>query len=272
MSLITVNEEKCIKCGMCVKECPTRVITLEATGPKEVMPDACLGCGHCVAVCPKEAIDNKKSPLAMQSKIEEGKKLSPEEAKNFLRTRRSIRSYKDMPVEREKLIELVDCARFAPTATNSQGISYLIIDDKETIKLAVEECVNWFANSEVWKDRFANKIDLYRKTKIDLVLRGAPSLVVALADKDFYLGRENAISSLSYLELYAPSLGLGSCWAGILEVCAFSDDSSIHKVFNIPETKKIVGAVMVGYPKYSYKRFTERDPLAVSFYEKEAMN
>ncbi len=203
----------------------------------------------------------------MQSKIEDTKKLSPEEAKNFLRTRRFIRSYKDMPVEREKLIELVDGARFAPTATNSQGISYLIVDDKETIKLAVEECVNWFENSEVWKNRTADMINLYKKTKIDFVLRGAPSIVVALADNDFYLGRESAISSLSYLELYAPSLGLGSCWAGIFEICACSDNSPIYKIFNIPQEKKIVGVVMVGYPKYSYKRFTEREPLSVSFYK-----
>jgi nitroreductase/NAD-dependent dihydropyrimidine dehydrogenase PreA subunit len=267
MSLITVNEEKCIKCGMCVVECPTGVLKLEANGPKEVNPNACLECGHCVAVCQKEAIDNKKSPLAMQSEIGEIKKLNPEEAEKFIRSRRSIRSYKNIAVEKEKLLQLVEVAHLAPTASNSQGISYLIVDDKKTIELAVEECINWFEHSETLSKALAGMISGYRNNKIDTVLRGAPSIILTLADEDFRNGRENSILSLSYLELYAPSLGLGSCWAGIFEICARSDNSPMYKIFNIPEKKKITGVVMVGYPKHSFKRFTERQPLSASFYE-----
>ncbi|MBV7276604.1 nitroreductase family protein [Clostridium thailandense] len=267
MCLITVNEEKCIKCGMCVEECPTRVLKLESTGPKEVNPNACLECGHCVAICPKEAIDNKKSPLAKQSDVEEAQKLSPKEAKNFIQSRRSIRSYKNTPVEREKLIQLVDVAHLAPTASNSQGISYLIIDDKKIIELAVEECVKWFENDATWSKIFAEMIKGYREDKVDTILRNAPSIILTLADDNFYNGRENSMISLSYLELYAPSLELGSCWAGIFEICARSDNSPMYKIFNISEKKKITGAVMVGYPKYSYKRFTDRRPLSFSFYK-----
>ncbi|WP_238918670.1 nitroreductase family protein [Clostridium sp. YIM B02555] len=267
MSLITVNEEKCIKCGMCVVECPTGVLKLEADGPKEVNPNACLECGHCVAVCPKEAIDNKKSPLAMQNEIGEIKKLNPEEAKNFIRTRRSIRSYKNIPVEREKLLQLVDVAHLAPTASNSQGVSFLIVDDKKRIELAVEECINWFDSNETLSKMLNGMISGYKKNKVDTILRDAPSIILTLADKDFRNGRENSILSLSYLELYAPSLGLGSCWAGIFEICALNDNSPMYKLFNIPENKKITGVVMVGYPKNSFKRFTERKPLAASFYE-----
>ena len=266
MCLITVNEEKCIKCGICVVECPTGVLKLESTGPKEVNPNVCLECGHCVAICPKEAIDNKKSPLAMQSEIEEVPKLTPEEAKNFIRARRSIRSYKSTTVPREKLMQLVDVAHLAPTASNSQGISYLIIDDKKTIELAVEECIKWFENDATWSKRLAGMINGYRENKVDTILRDAPSIILTLADDNFYNGRENSMISLSYLELYAPSLGLGSCWAGIFEICARSDNSPMYKIFNIPEKKKITGVVMVGYPKYSYKRFTERQPLSASFY------
>jgi len=250
-----------------VEECPLAVLKLEAAGPKEVNPDACFACGHCVAICPREAIDNKKSPLAMQSEIEEVPKLSPEEAKNFIRARRSIRSYKNTPVERETLMQLIDVAHLAPTASNSQGISYLIIDDKKTIELAVEECINWFETDATWSKMLAGMIKGYRENKVDTILRDAPSIILTLAADDFYNGRENSMISLSYLELYAPSLGLGSCWAGVFEICARSDNSPMYKIFNIPEKKKITGAVMVGYPKYSYKKFTERQSLSASFYE-----
>jgi nitroreductase len=154
-----------------------------------------------------------------------------------------------------------------PISSNSQGISYLIIDDKKTIKLAVEECIKWFENDATWSKMLAGMINAYREGIDEIILRGAPSLILTLADDDFYNGRENSIISLSYLELYAPSLGLGSCWAGVFEICARSENSPMNKIFNIPEKKKITGAVMVGYPKYSYKRFTDRQPLSASFYE-----
>jgi nitroreductase len=82
---------------------------------------------------------------------------------------------------------------------------------------------------------------------------------------EFQQGRENSIFSLAYLELYAPALGLGSCWAGIFELCAFSGHEPLLKLFNIPEGKKITGAVMVGYPQYRYQRLTDRNPLEVAF-------
>ena len=164
-------------------------------------------------------------------------------------------------------MQLVDVAHLAPTASNSQGISYLIIDDKKAIQLAVEECINWFENDSTWSNMLAGMIKGYRENKVDTILRDAPSIILTLADDNFYNGRENSIISLSYLELYAPSLGLGSCWAGVFEICARSDNSPMYKIFNIPEKKKITGVVMVGYPKYSYKRFTERQPLSASFYE-----
>lgn len=264
MSLITVDQESCIKCGLCVEECPTRVLKLESTGPVEINANACLACGHCVAVCPKEAIDNEKSPLAMQSEVGDLPKLDPEQAKNFIRSRRSIRSYKTKSVEREKLLQLVDVANLAPTASNTQGISYLIVDDKETIESIVEECVNWFENHPIFSKYGIT--NLYRDYKVDGILRGAPSLILSLADKDFRNARENSIFSLTYLELFAPSLGLGSCWAGILEICARNEDSPIHKLLNISDKKIITGCVMVGYPKHTFKRFTERQPLSVSFY------
>lgn len=266
MGLITVNEEKCIKCGFCVEECPTSVLKMEPTGPVEVKGGSCIACGHCVAVCPKDAMDNEKSPLAAQSEIGEMTKLSKEEAKSFLRSRRSIRSYQNKPVEREKLLQLVEVAHFAPTASNSQGISYLIIDDKKTIEAVVEECIIWAENHQTWSKYLAGMIKEYRENKVDRILRNAPSIIISLADKDFYNGRENSIFSLTYLELYAPSLGLGSCWAGVFELCARSEDSPMNKLLHIPEEKKITGCVMVGYPKHKFKRFTERLPLSVSFY------
>lgn len=185
MNLITVSQEKCIKCGLCVKECPERVLKLSEIGPKEICGEECISCGHCVAICPREAIDNIKTPLSNQISSKKLPQLSPEEAENFLRSRRSIRSYKETPVPREKLIDLVNTAHFAPSGHNLQGISYLIIDDRTILDKAVKLVIEEFEKDNV----SSNFTKPYREEGIDTILRGASSLILATADLNFPRGK-----------------------------------------------------------------------------------
>ncbi|QLY78952.1 nitroreductase family protein [Clostridium intestinale] len=261
MNLITVNQEKCIKCGLCVNECPEHILKLKKNGPEEAFSEKCIACGHCVAICPREAIDNIKTPLSKQVSSKKFPKLTQEEAENFLRSRRSIRSYKETPVPKEKLIDLVNIAHYAPSGHNLQNISYFIIDDRKMLDKAVELVIEEFEKNNV-SSEFTKP---YREEGIDTILRGASSLILAISDSNFPRGRENSIISLSYLELYAPTLGLGSCWAGMFERVAMKEDSQLLKLFNIPLSKKITGAVMVGYPKYIYPRLVDKNPLEFTF-------
>lgn len=269
MNLITVNQEKCTNCGICAKECPTLVLRMGKAGPEAVVPTTCMACGHCVAVCPNEAIDNIKAPLAHQTDLHNFPKLNAKEAEHFLRSRRSIRCYKENVVPREDLLKLVEVAHYAPTGSNRQGVSYVIVDDKKVLEEAIEIVVKWLENDDVLCEMFASYIKAYREDGIDTILRGAPNLILTTSAVEFSRGRENSIFSLAYLELYVPALGLGSCWAGVFEICALSDHSPLLKLFNIPVGKKITGAVMVGYPQYSYKRLVDRDPLDATFYKPE---
>jgi len=264
MNLITVNEEKCIKCELCIKECPSYVLEMGEKGPEEVVGTNCIACGHCVAICPTTAIDNSKTPLAHQVDSKEFPKLDEKQAEHFLRARRSIRSYKDESASREELTKLVNIARLAPTGSNKQGVSFVVVENTEMVKKALELTIQCMENSH-YKDIFKKIIKDYRDHGVDRIFRGAPNLVLTITDKNFSKGRENSVFSLAYLELYAPSLGLGSCWAGLFEVIALTENSPMLKLFNIPEGKKITGAVMVGYPKYTYKRLVDRNPLDVTF-------
>src|SRR5471030_2897718 len=89
INLITVNEEKCIKCEICIKECPTYVLKMGEKGPEEIVESSCIACGHCVAVYPNDAIDNNKTPFSQQVDSKAFHKLDSEEAEHFLRARRS---------------------------------------------------------------------------------------------------------------------------------------------------------------------------------------
>ncbi len=266
MNLITVNEAKCIKCELCIKECPVDFLKMGSHGPEEIENNHCIACGHCTAICPNTAIDNKKSPLEDQIDLKDFTKLNEKQAEYFLRSRRSIRNYKAEPVSREKLTKLIDIARLAPTASNSQGISFIVVQNKQLLEQALEITIQIIENSPL-RHLVEEAIKSYREDGYDSVFRGAPNLIIATSDKNFSNGRNNAISCLTYLELFAPSLGLGSCWAGIFEHCIAIEDSPLLKLFNIPKDKKVVGAVMVGYPKYSYNRLVDRNPLDATFIE-----
>ncbi|MDT8716003.1 nitroreductase family protein [Clostridium sp. 19966] len=267
MNLIDVNESKCAKCGICVSVCPSSVLYMDKSGPKVTSTSNCIACGQCVAVCPHEALDNVKTPAANQTSIENFSVIDSKTAEYFLRSRHSIRCYKNISVPREKLLELVNIAHYAPTASNSQGISYIIVESESILKTASRIVFEWMEsqieNPSHWS--FPRHVENYKATGIDTILRNAPNLILATAPKNFKNGRENTISQLTYAELYATSIGLGTCWAGLFEMCAFSNYSPLLSLFNIPEDRGITGTIMVGYPKYKFKKIVDRNQLDVSF-------
>lgn len=268
MSLICVEQEKCTKCGMCTKVCPN-ILEMGENGPKAKYPALCIGCGQCVAVCPQAAIDNTLAPLSNQITLDKSLNFGAKAVAQFLRSRRSIRHYKQTAVPREQLLELVNIARFAPTAGNGQGVSYTIVEDKAVLQKATELTMEWMksqtgGNTAIHRS-FAKQVQTYSENGIDTILRNAPHIILATTPKGMPRGRENTIFSLAYLELYAPSLGLGSCWAGLLEMCLFDKYQPLLDLFNIPKEKEITGAVMVGYPLYRYQRMVDRNPLDVAW-------
>jgi nitroreductase len=104
-----------------------------------------------------------------------------------------------------------------------------------------------------------------RETGKDIVLRDAPHLIVALCDKSFPGGPNNAHFSLAYAELFAPSVGVGTCWAGFFLLAAFSGYTALFDILNLPEGKTVAGALMAGYPRHKHRRLVDRNPLNVQW-------
>jgi nitroreductase/NAD-dependent dihydropyrimidine dehydrogenase PreA subunit len=259
----------CVKCGICAEVCPIGIIGLDEDGPKLLAPDACIRCGHCVAVCPHEALDNSKVPLASQVPLADFPVLDADTAARFLRSRRSVRRYKADAVSKETLLKLLDIARFAPTGGNTQGLSYLVVTDRALMGKLSEAVISWLESQirdkVAWVKPYARIPAIYRKTGRDVVLRDAPHLIVALAPKSFPIAEKNTRYSLAYAELFAPSLGLGTCWAGFFEMAAFAGHPEIYELLAVPADMAITGAIMAGYPVYRYYRLVDRNPLVVDW-------
>lgn len=268
MSLIHINQEKCTACGLCIEVCPN-ILNMGENGPQETYPDLCIACGQCVAVCPQAALNNTLTPLPAQIAIDKERLPDASAAAQLLRSRRSIRHYRQPAVPKQQLSKLLNIARFAPTAGNRQGVSYIIVGSKSILKKATARTIDWMklqsGGHTAIERSFAKHIKIYEESGTDVILRNAPQLILAVTVKGMPRGRENTIFSLAYLELYAPSLGLGTCWAGLLEMCMQDHYQPLLNIFSLPSDKEITGAVMVGYPKYHYQRLPDRAPLDVSW-------
>lgn len=240
-------------------------LTLTDDGPV-IDFEHCAFCGHCEAVCPVGAIDFPGISLQdFSHKFDD-----PDDVERYLRSVRSVRYYKNQLVPRDKMERLLDIGRYPQTGKNSQGISYLVLEGKEKMDalhaLFREELEKYSPENE----NIAMLCEDMKKRDTagnDIVFRDCPELIIALADEKHDRGRENAQFSLTFISLLAPSLGIGTCWAGYFEKIACCDEFSgrVRAFLNVPEGKMIRGAMMVGIPEYKFRRMVERKPLEMDW-------
>jgi nitroreductase/NAD-dependent dihydropyrimidine dehydrogenase PreA subunit len=273
MSLLIIDESKCKQDGFCARECPTAIIRLKE---KETYPEiisggeqSCLRCGHCVAVCPHGALSHSEIPIEECPPIKKNLVINEDQAVQFLRTRRSIRLYKDRPVEKEKIQRLIEIARYAPTGSNSQLIEWLVFTDqakiREIARLTVDHIRSLIKKDpESYKSTYMPRVVAAYDAGVDSVLRNAPALIVAYAPKTAGNGMVDLTIALSYLDLVAPTLGLGTCWAGLLQGMLRSS-VPLKEALGIPEDYPYHYPMMLGYPKFKYQRLPERKAPKISW-------
>lgn len=266
MSTIMIDKTKCAGDGKCVDVCPAQVLEIHDTThlPQFVKDgeERCIQCGHCMAVCPHAAFSFDWLGARDCQRLNPDWRINPEQVEQLLKGRRSIRRYKDQPVENATLDTLIDIARYAPSGINKQPVCWALVNNKEKVHQLAEIVVNWTRSLIAANAPMATAFRMYKLVEAwdkneDWICRGAPSVVVAYAPKEDSLAPQACTIALTYFELAAASFGLGACWAGYVSM-AINNFEEARKFMGFSSRVTCLGAMMVGYPNVHYFRIPGR--------------
>lgn len=249
---INIKEVVCIGCGNCIKDCPSMNINL--INKKAILKgQECLKCGHCVAICPVEAVsmtgyDHKPYEISK-------KRIDSDLLLSEIRSRRSIRAFKNENVDKDIILNIIEAGRWSPTAKNVQDVSYVVINkEMQKIELKAVEVFNRLLKFiKIFKKQ-------YKNINIDnnFFFKEAPVAIVIVSDSKI-----NGSLAASNMAMMAESYGLGVLYSGFFSV-ACNLSKSLRKGLDI-NGKKVVTTLVVGYPDVKYYRTAQRDDAKIIF-------
>lgn len=274
MNLITIDESKCRRDGICVDVCPAKVIVIKEKGSFPVATrradEFCIDCNHCVCVCPSGALSLRNMNPGDCTAIRNSDLPKPEQVQHFLSSRRSARAFNDRRVSRETFEYLINAANYAPSGYNKCPVNWLVVEKKEDVDLIASLIIDWMKHTteenpeaaRFW--HFDTIPTAWDKGMKNLITRSAPHIIITHSPADNPLAPLDCHIAITYLELAAYSIDLGVCWLGFLLFA--QNHPPIKKLLNLPEGHKMCGAALIGYPKYQYHRIPLRKKPVVSWF------
>jgi nitroreductase/NAD-dependent dihydropyrimidine dehydrogenase PreA subunit len=274
LSLFAIDQDKCQRDAICAAECPFRLIEMPAGGafpqPIATAEEECINCGHCVAVCPHGALTLKTMGPEECLPLRPELNLSLEAVGHLITARRSIRSFKQKPVDKADLARLIEIARYAPSGHNVQPVHWLVFSDAAEVRRLAGLTADWMRGMIEKHPEVAARIHLNEMVAAwdkgeDWILRSAPHLILThTATAEGPIARFSAIAALTYLDLAAHSMGLGACWIGYLNEAAQSF-APLQEALGLPKGHRSSGAMVVGWPKFTYQRIPLRNEAPITW-------
>ena len=187
---------------------------------------------------------------------------------SFMRSRRSIRQYKKEELTKEELQKLKDMLPCIPTGANSHSLHFAIVEKKEVMEYFKEQCNLRYLKTfkSWWFKPFVKKYEFYKNAfekGEDIIFRNAPHMIIVSSDVKSPCPKEDPIIALTYFELFANSLGIGTCWCGYAKM-SIEKFPDVFKILNIPKGYKPVYTMLFGKPAVKDARLPQHEPYKIS--------
>ncbi len=274
--MITISQEKCNVCGLCVQDCVTHALTAndDHIGINNAL---CFECSHCLAICPTAAITLVNyDPLEIIPYERNSFDINHGNLQNFIKFRRSIRSYTNKPVSPEVIAELIEAARYSPTAGNQQPLRYIVADNPDAVAEltktainALEKLINDHEGSKTLAQKNSGVDYLagvkricanYLNHGIDGLFYSAPAIIAVAGPLTAILDAGIASASIALL---SNAMGLGNCFIGFFSA-AVDADVRLRDYIGLKSHERILSTLAIGYPTYKYQRTVNRKPAKVT--------
>jgi nitroreductase len=152
---------------------------------------------------------------------------------DVIRTRRSIRRYTGSVISQEDVNRILEAGRWAPSADNSQPWTFVVLRSLEM------------------REKLAGRLPWG-----GFLSQAALGIAVVIDETASTHAVEDGAAATENMLLEAHSLGLGACWIGTY---GSPHEASAKKVLKVPEDKRLLSVIAVGYPAETAR--TTRKPL-----------
>jgi len=285
--IVSIDTEKCDGCGLCVKVCSD--LGLSIKDRKATLSEnsvfGCVACGQCMMVCPTGAIaveGRSLAPVQLFNLPDKNTVPTYDSLLALLQRRRSIRKFKDKPVEKEKTDQILEAAQTAPMGIPPSDVHVLVLENKKQVRTFADEysvylksirwmASGWFlslmrpfwgkANDEMMREFIKPVFDIY----VDEMEKGenwinydAPLAMYFYGSP--YTDPADPIIAATYAMIAGESLGLGTCMLGAVH--PFIQNGKKARLFREKWGIKFKSRegifIIFGYPDVHFKRGVKR--------------
>ena len=180
---------------------------------------------------------------------------------DVIKSRRSVRAYKEEQIKDEELEMILEGGLWAPSGTNDQSWHFTVIQNKELLDDISEKCKSVLKKSE---NEDISKLGGNEKLHI---FYNAPTVILVSANQQAVTPMEDSSGAVENMLLVAESLSIGSCWVGIAS--PLFDDSELGPTYRekcgIPENYKVMHAIPVGYKTMEHQNAPARKEHKINY-------
>lgn len=288
---VSIDRSKCTNCGLCAQVCKGAPLRMEQ-GELVVEQDrffGCIGCGHCMSICPWDCIAVSGRDLSPEDMIPlpaREKRAGYDQLLALFMSRRSIRNFRDTPVEKEMIDKIVAAVSTAPMGLPPSDVEILVLDSPGQVRefaadvIAAARSSRWFFSPLVtWLLRpwfgkeYKESVDTFIRPAVDIFVdewAGGHDYLIYGASLAMYFhcspyaDPADPLIAATYAMLAAESLGLGSCMIGT-PAYFVKYNQKIKAKYGIPRKNHPGIVVIFGYPKLQFRKGIRRRLARVTY-------